>query len=154
MAIRKRDKSNWFEAALAEMEGSSETPIAEGIFRRKYDPDPGSDDKSNKHFQVIHDRFAPNAYNGPQTKDFKDRVNSFMQAAESVANRPDFSAPYKTGKLKDLKLKAINDIDNILIKPITIPLLKDIPILGYLFKHKRDINIKTEVVICITTTLI
>ena len=35
-----------------------------------------------------------------------------------------------------------------------IPLLKDIPILGYLFKHKRDINIKTEVVICITTTLI
>ena len=35
-----------------------------------------------------------------------------------------------------------------------IPLLKDIPMLGYLFKHKRDINIKTEVVICITTTLI
>jgi len=35
-----------------------------------------------------------------------------------------------------------------------IPLLKNIPILGYLFKHKRDINIKTEVVICITTTLI
>lgn len=35
-----------------------------------------------------------------------------------------------------------------------IPLLKDIPILGYLFKHKRDISIKTEVVICITTTLI
>jgi len=35
-----------------------------------------------------------------------------------------------------------------------IPLLKDIPILGLLFRHKKEINIKTEVVICITTTFI
>jgi len=35
-----------------------------------------------------------------------------------------------------------------------VPFLKDIPILRYLFKHKKSIDIKTEVVICITTTLI